>query len=79
MMYTCAYWKEGTRTLEAVARLAGEADQGRLADKFAFLRARGIALFPQDGSDFFCTTTFPVGDAFCSFVVGGWSGTVGRA
>ena len=25
-------------------------DQGRLADKFAALRARGIALFPQDGS-----------------------------
>jgi UDP-N-acetylmuramate--alanine ligase len=25
-------------------------DQGRLADKFAFLRARGIALSPQDGS-----------------------------
>jgi UDP-N-acetylmuramate--alanine ligase len=25
-------------------------DQGRLADKFAFLRRRGIALFPQDGS-----------------------------
>jgi UDP-N-acetylmuramate--alanine ligase len=25
-------------------------DQGRLGDKFAFLRARGIALFPQDGS-----------------------------
>ena len=29
-----------------------------------------------DGSDFFCTTTFPVGDSFCSFVVGGWSGRV---
>ncbi len=29
-----------------------------------------------DGDDFFCTTTFPVGDAFCSFVVGGWSGRV---
>lgn len=28
------------------------------------------------GNDFFCTTTFPVGDAFCSLVVGGWSGTV---
>lgn len=27
------------------------------------------------GSDFFCTTTFPVGDAFCSFVVGGWGGS----
>ena len=29
-----------------------------------------------DGDDFFCTTTFPVGDSFCSFVVGGWSGRV---
>ncbi len=25
-------------------------DQGRTAQKFEFLRARGIALFPQDGS-----------------------------
>lgn len=29
-----------------------------------------------DGNDFFCTTTFPVGDSFCSFVVGGWGGPV---
>jgi hypothetical protein len=28
------------------------------------------------GDDFFCTTTFPVADAHCSFVVGGWRGTV---
>lgn len=28
------------------------------------------------GSDFFCTTTFPVDDDYCSFVVGGWGGTV---
>jgi Domain of Unknown Function (DUF1080) len=28
------------------------------------------------GDDFFCTTTFPVGDSFCSLVVGGWSGPV---
>jgi hypothetical protein len=28
-----------------------------------------------DGNDFFCTTTFPVGDSFLSFVVGGWGGT----
>jgi alkylhydroperoxidase family enzyme len=28
------------------------------------------------GFDFFCTTTFPVGDTFCSLVVGGWGGTV---
>jgi hypothetical protein len=29
-----------------------------------------------DGGDFFCTTTFPVGDAHCSLVVGGWGGQV---
>lgn len=28
------------------------------------------------GNDFFCTTTFPVGEAHCSLVVGGWGGTV---
>ncbi len=28
------------------------------------------------GSDFFCTTTFPVGDDPCSLVVGGWGGGV---
>ncbi len=27
-----------------------------------------------EGKDFFCTTTFPVGDGFCSLVVGGWGG-----
>lgn len=27
------------------------------------------------GNDFFCTTTFPYGDSFCSLVVGGWGGT----
>jgi hypothetical protein len=29
-----------------------------------------------DGHDFFCTTTFPVGDSFCSLVVGGWGGSI---
>jgi hypothetical protein len=28
------------------------------------------------GNDFFCTTTFPVGDSPCSLVVGGWGGGV---
>lgn len=28
------------------------------------------------GIDFFATTTFPVGKEYCSFVVGGWAGTV---
>jgi len=29
-----------------------------------------------EGSDFFCGLTFPVGDAFCSLIVGGWGGSV---
>jgi hypothetical protein len=29
-----------------------------------------------DGVDFFSTLTFPVGDSFCSLVVGGWGGGV---
>ncbi len=28
------------------------------------------------GTDFFCTTTFPVGSSHCSLVVGGWGGGV---
>lgn len=28
------------------------------------------------GYDFFATTTFPIGKSSCSFVVGGWAGTV---
>lgn len=29
-----------------------------------------------DGSDFFCGFTFPVGETFCSLVLGGWGGTL---
>lgn len=29
-----------------------------------------------EGRDFFCTLTFPVGDTFCSLVIGGWGGSV---
>ncbi len=29
-----------------------------------------------DGNDFFCGLTFPVADAYCSFIVGGWGGSV---
>jgi hypothetical protein len=28
------------------------------------------------GGDFFCGLTFPVADAYCSFIVGGWAGAV---
>lgn len=29
-----------------------------------------------EGNDFFCGLTFPVGDAFCSLILGGWGGAV---
>ena len=29
-----------------------------------------------DGSDFFCGLTFPVGNSFCSLIVGGWGGGI---
>ena len=29
-----------------------------------------------DGSDFFCGLTFPVGDEFCSLILGGWGGSL---
>jgi len=29
-----------------------------------------------DGIDFFCGLTFPVGESYCSFIVGGWAGAV---
>jgi len=29
-----------------------------------------------DGVDFFAAITFPVNDTFCTFVVGGWGGTL---
>jgi hypothetical protein len=29
-----------------------------------------------EGSDFFAGVTFPVGDAFCSLILGGWGGSV---
>ena len=28
------------------------------------------------GSDFFCGLTVPVGDTFCSLIVGGWGGSL---
>ncbi|MFM7033626.1 MAG: DUF1080 domain-containing protein [Planctomycetia bacterium] len=30
----------------------------------------------DEGFDFFCGLTFPVGEGSCSFIVGGWGGTV---
>jgi hypothetical protein len=36
----------------------------------------GLDAMKVDGSDFFCGLTFPVDDACCSLIVGGWGGAV---
>ena len=56
--FFCGIGGSGMLPLALILRAKGVAvagsdralDQGRTADKFEFLRARGIALFPQDGS-----------------------------
>lgn len=35
-----------------------------------------IEAMRRKGIDFFCGFTFPVGDSYCSFIVGGWAGGV---
>lgn len=36
----------------------------------------GLEARKTAGNDFFCGLTFPVGDSFCSLIVGGWGGPV---
>ncbi len=56
--FFCGIGGSGMLPLALIVRAAGHAvagsdralDQGRTAQKFEFLKARGIALFPQDGS-----------------------------
>lgn len=36
----------------------------------------GLDAMRLSGSDFFCGLTFPVGDSFCSLIVGGWGGSL---
>ena len=56
--FFCGIGGSGMLPLACIVRAQGATvagsdrslDQGRVADKFAFLESRGIALFPQDGS-----------------------------
>ena len=56
--FFCGIGGSGMLPLACIVRAQGHAvagsdralDQGRVADKFAFLQAQGISLFPQDGS-----------------------------
>ncbi len=66
--------KDGAAVMEKGAKMTGltyaRGDFPKVDYEVAF---EGKKL---DGDDFFCTTTFPVGNSFCSLVVGGWGGGV---
>ncbi len=63
--------RDGAIVMEMGSMMTGIAWTGKPPRNNYELTLEGIRL---DGSDFFCTTTFPVGDEHCSLVVGGWGG-----
>jgi hypothetical protein len=65
--------ENGTIVMETGSYMTGITWKGEPPRENFELELEGMRL---QGSDFFCTTTFPVGEKNCSFVVGGWGGTV---
>jgi hypothetical protein len=67
------YVRDGAIVMEMGGMMTGVTWTGKvLRDNFELV-LEGMRL---DGSDFFCTTTFPVGDEYCSLVMGGWGGSL---
>jgi hypothetical protein len=67
------YVDDGAIVIEKGAPMTGIAWTGKVVHNDYELSLEGKRM---DGSDFFCTTTFPVGKDSCSLVVGGWGGGV---
>lgn len=65
--------KDGAIVMEMGNSMTGIAFEGKPPTNNYELLVEGSRL---DGSDFFATTTFPVGKDCCSLVTGGWGGTV---
>ena len=63
--------KDGAIVMERGNLMTGVVWTGDVPTNNYELTLDGMRL---DGSDFFCTTTFPVGKESCSLVVGGWGG-----
>jgi hypothetical protein len=63
--------KDGMIVMERGSLMTGVTWTGEVPRNNYELTLEGMRL---EGSDFFCTTTFPVGDEPCSLVVGGWGG-----
>jgi len=65
--------KDGQIILHAGQTMTGIVYEGKVPTTNYELELEGKRI---NGSDFFATTTFPVGDSHVSFVTGGWGGTV---
>ncbi len=65
--------RDGTIVMERGSQMTGITWTGKPPRSNYELTLEGKRI---EGSDFFCTTTFPVGDDYCSFVTGGWGGSV---
>ena len=65
--------KDGSIMLDCGESLTGVTYQGKPPRMDFEITLEAMRL---DGSDFFATTTFPVGKKYCSLVVGGWGGTI---
>jgi len=66
--------KDGNVVIEAGVELSGI----NLTDSVVPTENYEISLSAMrlDGQDMFCGITFPVGDEFCSLIVGGWGGSL---
>ena len=67
------YVDKGAIVMETGNMMTGVTRTGEVLHDNYELVLEGMRL---DGTDFFCTTTFPVGKEFCSLVVGGWGGSL---
>lgn len=65
--------KDGQIILNSGETMTGITYEGKVPTTNYEMELEGMRI---DGSDFFATTTFPVGDSHASFVTGGWGGTV---
>ena len=67
------YVENGSIVMEMGSYMTGITWTGEVLRNNYELSLEGMKL---EGTDFFCTTTFPVGDDPCTLVVGGWGGGV---
>ena len=67
------YVKDGAIYLEVGSDMTGVTWSGPVVKTNYEITLEAMRV---SGSDFFCGLTFPVGESFCSLILGGWGGTV---